>query len=237
MKSTWISVPFSWVFVALATPPVVEVPLSALESGTYDTAAGATMLEQGDRVANRSRIVPITATFTFDLESMPPSMVAVLKNAVLEGGEPFPLTVRSTSGFQFMDGTYAFSGDYLQDLYPNGTQYIFDWNFKASTNGTVLWNGTTFWAGGHIWFLEMTNIRLVPRPTMTIVYERPAVVISWPNVEGAPTFVLERTATLTTNGTGGSWVPVLNPVETGPQGYFVRVAATAAQGYFRLRRP
>src|SRR5512134_2334665 len=124
------SVVFS-LFVGLLAWPAC----AALTSGVYQTLPGATVVESGDRVPNGSRVVPISAILTFDLAATPPSLTAVISNAVLEGGEPFPLTVRSSFGAQLMDGTYLFRGDYLLDLYPSGTQYGFDWRFSTSTNG------------------------------------------------------------------------------------------------------
>ena len=70
---------------------------AALESGVYQTLPGATVEERGDRVPNGSRVVPFCATLTFDLMATPPSLTALIPNAVLEGGEPFALTVRSSS--------------------------------------------------------------------------------------------------------------------------------------------
>ena len=66
-----------------------------LESGVYHTLSEAVVEEWGDRVPNRSRLVPLFATFTFDLNLHPPAVTALITNAVLEGGNPFVLTVRS----------------------------------------------------------------------------------------------------------------------------------------------
>ena len=66
---------------------------AALASGVYQTVPGATVEERGDRVPNRSRVVPLFATLAFDLSATEPSLTAVITNAVLEGGEPFSLTV------------------------------------------------------------------------------------------------------------------------------------------------
>src|SRR5712671_1132930 len=86
---------------------------AALESGVYQTVPGATVEEYGDRVPSGSRVVPLFATLTFDLNTKQPTLTAVITNAVLEGGDPFALTVRSSSGARLMDGTYRFTGDYL----------------------------------------------------------------------------------------------------------------------------
>jgi hypothetical protein len=69
-----------------------------VESGDYQTLPGATVEERGDAVPNQSRVVPLSATLTFDLSTAPPSLVARISNAVLEGGAPFALTVRSSTG-------------------------------------------------------------------------------------------------------------------------------------------
>src|SRR5438034_7007339 len=79
---------------------------AALESGVYQTVPGATVEERGDRVPNGSRVVPLFSTLTFDLSAAEPSLTAVITNAVLEGGDPFAPTVRSSSGAQLMDGAY-----------------------------------------------------------------------------------------------------------------------------------
>lgn len=134
-----------------------------LESGSYLTVPDATVLESGDYVTNGSRIMPCSAILTFDLAGAQPSLTAVIYNAVLEGGtpyadfwlggrqQPFELTVHSSSGTQLADGTYKFSGDYLQDIYPSGSQYIFEWQFSAVSGGDPVWSGHTYWAGGHLW--------------------------------------------------------------------------------------
>ncbi len=144
---------------------------AGLESGVYQTIPGSTVEERGDRVPNGSRVVPFSANVTFDLGAALPSLTAVIPNAVLEGGDPFALTVRSSSGAQLMDGTYQFTGDYLRDIYPAGTQYFFDWKFSTSTDGGVVWNGVTGWAGGHIWEVTISDIALVPEPgTLTLIW-------------------------------------------------------------------
>src|SRR5512138_1504984 len=73
---------------------------AALESGVYQTVPGAMVEERGERVPGGSRDVPFFATLTFDLSAAEPSLTAVITNAVLEGGDPFVLTVRSSSGTQ-----------------------------------------------------------------------------------------------------------------------------------------
>jgi hypothetical protein len=144
---------------------------AALESGVYQTLSGATVEERGDRVIGGSRIVPFSATLTFDLRASQPSLTAVIPNAVLEGGDPFQLTVRSSSGAQLADGTYRFMGDYLRDISPSGTQYIFDWRFSTSTGGQTIWNGISGWAGGHIWQVTISDVTIVPEPgTLTLMW-------------------------------------------------------------------
>jgi hypothetical protein len=143
----------------------------------YLTAPGATILEAGDNVPNRNRTVPLSATLTFDLAGAQPSLTAVIYDAVLEGGsaygnnvlggisQPFELTVHSLSGSQLADGSYRFTGDYLGDIYPSGTQYLFDWQFSTMGDGAPVWNGQTGWAGGHIWYETISGIALVPEPS------------------------------------------------------------------------
>jgi hypothetical protein len=127
--------------------------------------------ERGDRVPNGSRVVPFSATLTFDLSAAQPSLTAVIPNAVLEGGDPFALTVGSSTGAPLRDGTYRFTGDYLRDLYPSGTQYGFDWRFSTTTDGRVVWDGITGWAGGHIWQVTISDITIVPEPgTLTLIW-------------------------------------------------------------------
>jgi hypothetical protein len=59
----------------------------------HRTIPGARAEERGDRVPNGSRFVPISTTLTFDFNLTPPSLTAVISDAVLEGAEPFSLTV------------------------------------------------------------------------------------------------------------------------------------------------
>jgi len=144
---------------------------AALQSGVYWTPPGTTVEERGDRVSGGIRIVPFSATLTFDLDAAQPSLTAVIPNAVLEGGDPFALTVRSSSGVRLTDGTYRFEGDYLRELYPAGTQYMFDWQFSTAGDGSIAWNGITGWAGGHIWQVTISGVTLVPEPgTLTLIW-------------------------------------------------------------------
>jgi len=140
----------------------------AVEPEVYQTSPGAMVEERGDWVPGDSRVVPLFATLTLDWSATEPSLTAVITNAVLEGGDPFVLTVHSSSGAKLSGGTYKFTGDYLRDNYPSGTQYAFDWSFAASTNGEVVWNGQTYWAGGHIWLVTISNITLVPQARLSI---------------------------------------------------------------------
>lgn len=150
------------VFIAVVVHHAVVPAISAaLESGIYRTTPGATVEERGDRVPNGIRIVPISATLTFDLLAVPPSLTAAIPNAVLEGGDPFALVVHSSSGNMLADGSYRFTGDYLKDIDPSGTQYLFDWRFRTATGGNVTWNGNTFWAGGHIWLVTISDLPMV----------------------------------------------------------------------------
>src|SRR5262245_33361423 len=135
---------------------------AALQSGVYQTVPGTMVEEFGDALGRGTRVVPWSATLQFSLNNAQPSLTAEIANAVLEGGDPFPLTVRSASGSRNPVGTYYFSGDYLKDLQPTGTQYFFDWRFSTSTDGRILWNGSVGWAGGHIWQVTISDLELVP---------------------------------------------------------------------------
>ena len=113
---------------------LLAMPLAAaVESGVYKVAPGAIVVESGDRVTNGMRVIPLSATLQFDLSARPPSVIAWITNAVLEGGNPFPLTVRSSYSYPPSNGTYTFSGDYLQDKYPSETQYLFDWTLDRKS--------------------------------------------------------------------------------------------------------
>jgi hypothetical protein len=211
---------------------VFAVPTdAALTSGVYQTLPGATVVESGDRVPNDSRVVPITSVLTFDLGAAPPSLIAVISNAVLEGGEPFPLTVRSSSGTRLADGTYRFSGDYLRDLYPSGTQYYFDWRFSTSTNGEVVWNGGTGWGGGHAWYVTISNLTIVPKPKLDITRVGSQVMVSWPAEHTG--YKLEEAAGLP----AADWSPVTNSVDHIQDRFSVTISAGSSRGYFRLRKP
>jgi hypothetical protein len=205
---------------------------AALESGVYQTLPGATVEERGDRVPNGSRVVPLCATVTLDLMAVPPALTALIPNAVLEGGDPFALTVRSSSGHQFADGTYRFTGDYLRDIYPAGTQYMFDWRFSASTNGQVVWNGATYWAGGHIWLVTISNITLVPQARLSIArVGAPSIQITW------ATNFTDHVLEYATNVPTAAWSTVTNAVSTVGDHRSVTVYPDASQRLYRLRKP
>jgi hypothetical protein len=203
-----------------------------LQSGVYQTLSGSTVQEHGERVPNGSRVVPLDAMLTFDLNAAQPSLTAVISNAVLEGGNPFALTVRSSSGTNLMDGTYRFTGDYLRDLYPSGTQYLFDWRFATPTNGGVVWNGTTYWAGGHIWYVTITNLALAAVPWLNISRAGTASVqITW--ATNFADYVLEYA----TSSPAAGWSTISNaPIGTGDR-LSVTVDTGISNRFYRLRKP
>jgi hypothetical protein len=203
-----------------------------LHSGHYQTLPGTTVTEYGERVPHGSRVVPFSATLTLDLAPAQRSLYAVIPNAVLEGGAPFALTVHSSAGSQLPDGSYRFGGDYLRDLYPNGTQYLFDWRFSARTNGEVVWNGTTYWAGGHIWYVTLTNLTLAPAPWLDIGRADPAgIQIMWATNFGD--YILESADGLA----APNWNVVTNAVTNTGHHFSVTLDTSAANSFYRLRRP
>jgi hypothetical protein len=207
-------------------PPAV----AALKSGVYQTMPGATVREWGDRVTNGSRIIPFSATLTFDLSASPPLLTGQIANATLEGGAPFPLPVHSTSAWALPNASYRFDGNYLQDLYPSSTGYYFSWTFSTSTNGEVVWNGSTGWAGGHAWYIDISNVVVVAMPPLEITQTWPQVIVSWSSSHTG--YTLEQAASVPAT----DWVTVTNPVVIVGDRFTVAVEAGGGQGYFRLRR-
>jgi hypothetical protein len=174
--------------------------------------------------------VPLFATLTFDLSATEPSLTAIITNAVLEGGDPFALTVRSSSGAQLMDGTYQFTGDYLRDIYPSG--YLFDWRFSTSTDAGVVWNGITGWAGGHLWQVTISNITLVAVASLNISRVGAAAVeITW------ATNFADHVLEYATNFPAAGWSTVTNAVATNGKHVSVTVDTDASPRFFRLRKP
>ena len=199
----------------------------ALVSGVYQTLPGATAREWGDRVPNGSRVVPLFATLRFDLSSTPPALTATITNAVLEGANPFVLTIRSSSGTTLADGTYKFHGDYLP-----GTQYLFDHQFSTSTNGQVLWNGTDYWAGGHLWFIDISNIALVPIPWLDIAPAGSASIqISW--TTNFADYLLESSPKLP----APNWDTITNAPATAGGRLSVTLNLDPSNRFYRLRKP
>jgi hypothetical protein len=221
------SATFSILISLLASPAG-----AALESGVYQTLPDATVEERGERVPNGSRVVPLCAALTFDLSAPQPSLTALILNAVLEGEEPVALTVRSSSGAQLSDGTYSFTGDYLRDVHPSGTQYLFDWRFSTSTNGLVVWNGATYWAGGHIWLVTISNLTLVPQARLSISQGGSAAAqITW--ATNFADHVLEYTTSLPAAG----WSTVTNAATAVGDRLAVQVDTAASKRFYRLRKP
>jgi hypothetical protein len=218
---------------AVAVQLVLAWPAcAALESGIYETVPDATVEERGDRVPNGSRVVAFSANLTIDLSSAQPSLTAVIPNAVLEGGDPFALTVRSATGVLLTDGTYSFTGDYLRDIYPSGTQYLFDWRLSTSPDGRVVWNGITGWAGGHIWQVTISDIPLVPRARLSISQLGTALAqISWST--NYADHVLEHATSLPSPG----WSPVTNAVASTGDRLSVTVDTGVSTRFYRLRKP
>ncbi len=176
--------------------------------------------------------MPFSATLTIDLGAPQPSLTAAIPNAVLEGGEPFGLTVSSSSSAKLMDGAYSFTGDYLRDIYPSGTQYLFDWQFSTSTNGGVVWNGTMYWTGGHIWYVSISNVTLVAAAWLNISFVGlESIQITWPT--NFDDHILEYTTSLPAAG----WSTVTNAATTIGDRVSVMVAISDSKRYFRLRKP
>lgn len=204
---------------------------AALESRVYQTVIGATVVERGDDVPNGSRVMPLSATLTFDLIAGQPSLTALITNAVLEGGDPFALTVRS-SGAQLTDGTYWFNGDYLREICPSGSQYGFDWRFSTSTNGSVVWNGNIGWWGGHFWDVTISNVTLVAAAWLNISRVGSASAqITW--ATNFTDHVLEYATGLPAAG----WSIVTNAATTVGDRHSVTVVMDASQQFYRLRKP
>jgi hypothetical protein len=204
---------------------------AALGSGSYRTLPGATVEEQGDGVAGGSRVLALSATLTFDLHGSEPVLVAVIRDAVLEGGEPFELTVRSSSGFELADGTYRFTGDYLGEIEPSGTQYLFDWRFSTSTNGEIVWDGITGWAGGHIWQVTLAGVTLLPAARLQIAPAGSGLVqIAW--ATRFSDHVLEYATGLPAPG----WSAVTNAVSNEGDRFSVTPDAGGSPRFYRLRQ-
>jgi hypothetical protein len=221
------------VFMVLGLHLALAGPARAgLESGVYQAVSGATVEERGDRVPNGSRVVSLSAVLTFDLSLAEPSLTAVIPNAVLEGGDPFALTVGSSTGTKLVDGTYRFTGDYLRDLNSSGTQYLFDWSVSTAIDGRVLWNGITGWAGGHLWQVTISDVTLVPAPRLSVSRVGTASVqITW--ATNLSDHVLEYATRLPAAG----WSTVTNTPSTVGDCHSVTVDTGASKRFYRLREP
>jgi hypothetical protein len=180
---------------------------AAVESGAYQVAPGATVEERGDRVPNGSRIVPLGATVEDRFGRHSPSLTAVITNAVLEGGSPFSLTVRSSSGYQLANNGYRFSGDYLRDIYPSGTQYLFDWSFSRQQTGKSCGTATSRGRADTFGTSPISNLTLVPQPLLIHLSYRQHLGQGCV-VDEFPDHVLEYA----TNLPAVVWAKVTNPV-------------------------
>src|SRR5207247_1902969 len=131
----------------------------------------------------------------------------------------------------FTDSSYRFTGDYLRDIYPSGTQYGFDWRFSRSTNGEVVWNGITGWGGGHAWYVTISNVTLVAADWLNISRAGTASVqIAW--ATNFADHVLEYATSLPATG----WTTVTNAVATIGDRLSVTVDTGASKRFFRLRK-
>jgi hypothetical protein len=198
----------------------------------YQTFTGSTVLEWGVRVPNGSRNVPLFATLRFNFNAAQPLLSAEITNAVLEGGDAFRLTVRSSSGSQWSDGTYTFTGDYLGEVNSSASQYLFDWRFSPSTNGQMTWNGTTDWAGGHAWYVVISNLTLVPVPWLTIErVDVAAAQVAW------STNFADHVLEFATGLPAVTWSPVTNAVSYAGDRASVTVDSSLSGLFYRLRKP
>ena len=220
--------------VALALPMQMLFTWTAgasLLSGTYTTVPNATVEERGDRVTNGVRVVSFAASVTIDLAPTEPQLSGVLSNAVLEGSEPFELGVQSSSGYKLPDGSPRIRGDYLAELYPEGTQYGFDWTFSTTTNGKVMWNGGIGWYGGHIWLVTITNIEIVPVAVLEIAVLPSTVRLSW--AANVADYLLESADSLPAT----TWSSVPDAPSVIGDRFVLDLPAQGTQRYFRLRKP
>ncbi|SRR6266404_3673629 len=123
-------------------------------------------------------------------------------------------------------------GDCLEDLYPSGTQYIFEWKFSTSTNGEVVWNGITDWAGGHIWYVTISNVSLVAAAWLDISPVGTASArITW--ATNFVDHVLEYATTLPAS----RWSTVTNSAVTIGDRLSVTMDTGPSNRFFRLRKP
>ena len=147
---------------------------------------------------------------------------------------PFRLTVRSSTGIKLSNGSYRFSGDYLAETHPSGSQYLFAWTFSSAADGSLVWNGTTGWAGGHIWQIDIANLTIVPDTTgvqLAIASNGGFVfTLSWPAVYQG--YRLEQSAALTEP----VWSPLPAPVNLTGDRYTVTISTIAPRSFFRLRK-
>jgi hypothetical protein len=203
-----------------------------VEPDVYRTIPGTVVEERGDRLPTGSRTMPISATLTFDYSTTPPSLTAVIRNAVLEGGAPFPLTVRSHYAYQGTNGTFRFSGDYLRDLDPTGSQYGFDWDFSTLAHGTVVWNGAAYWGGGHVWHLSFSNLALLPQAQLRLGrVGATAVQASWRT--NFSDHVLESASAVPTD----RWSIATNLPTTTATRSSVTLEMETPRRFYRLRKP
>lgn len=226
-----------WVGVVLFTlveaQPAASGPVwLSSGSGSYQTGVNVTIEEQGDRVPGWKRVVPLSAILSFDSLETQPRVTATFANAVLEGGEPFPLTIHSSSGQRVVDGIYQFSGDYLQELHSAGTQYLFTWTFSVNEDGSLTWEGNIGWAGGHIWMLTLGELRLDPRPRLKVSPGADSsLILAWSTA--FPDYVLEfKTGLL-----GTDWLPVTRTPSVEAGQYRITLDRGEQPRFFRLVQP
>jgi len=207
---------------------------AALEPGVYLTLPGAVVEEFGEHGPKEKRLTPVSATITLGLGTAEPSLTAWMPNAPVEDrfeGAPFPLTVKDSEGARLPDGSYRFSGDYLKEIHPQGTQYLYEWTFSPLAGGRVLWNGRIFWAGGHIWDVTITNLILVPRDELIISrLDAASIQIMW--ATNFANHILESASSLP----AVEWSAVPNAVVQAGDWFSVNLEGGETQRFFRLRQ-
>lgn len=164
------------IFVIVGTLVCCSESFAQLDSGTYVTPTGATVLECSDDATRipsgdclglvgsiAGRELPISASISLDFSTSEPSMSAIIDNAYWEGAssfglaEPFKLTLQSDLSRTIENG-YAFSGAYFV------APWQFDWEFTLEDDNTLLWNGASYWTGGHFWSIYYEDVQLIPVP-------------------------------------------------------------------------
>jgi hypothetical protein len=199
-----------------------------VEPDVYRTMPGAVVDEGG----TGNRIVPISATLTFDFSTMPPSLTAVMPNAVLEGRAPSPPDGTKLLRVPAHQRDLQVFGRLPSGALPSRVPIWIRLGLLHAGGRScgVEWNSLLEWRAYLVPFFS--NLALLPQAQLRLTRVGATTVqASWRT--NFSDYVLECASTLPNDG----WSIVTNIPTTTANRLSVTLDMETPQRFYRLRKP